>query len=1086
MRLIVLLPLFALSEVWSQTPVFNRISMEEGLSQSSVFSMVQDSTGFLWIGTQDGLNRYDGHEFTVFRPVNGDSLSLADEWVTSLLTDRKDRLWVGTHQRGLQRYHHATGTFHTVLPDIRIWTLATGGDGVLWAGTESGLYRIDTDSGTIRLFTSETHPFLPANSVLALLWHEKTRQLVIGTASGLSLYRPSDGTFSVIGTGPGGLSNSLILSLYDDHDAETLWIGTTNGLNAYRWKEASIRTWLVFKESVSSPSRYSSLNRFGDGTIRSILKDPEGWLWLGTDNGLKLLHPQTGRIREIRHDPGSDQSLSNDLVRSLLADRSGNLWVGTAAGGLSRTDLKKKPFNLVQGKSAGGSGLSDNNIRSMLRDSKNRLWVGTLGGGLNLLEPESDRFRTYPVGPASIGHHNIWALTEDRQGYIWVGTSRGANRLSPDGKPAGFWLDDKKNQQILVDPIVRAILEDRQNRLWIGTDHGVTLLDQNRRLIRHFEPDDDSGLLDGTVFSLAEGPDGSIWVATPAGLHRYSDAAGRFRSWVHNPGDTLSLSNSTIRSVYVDRQGVLWAGSNNGLNRMNPDSSTFTRYTTREGLINTYIYAVAGDAKNRIWMSTNLGLIRLDPVSGSIRHFSTQHGLQAMEFNTNSVFESPDGELFFGGINGFNRFYPDSVTDFTYDAPVVISRIHVLDRVVPASGEASFLPGFEVNYDENVITVRASALDFTRPASNRIYFFLEGFSREWMQAGAGGVITFTNLDPGTFTLRIRGTNHDGKISRFEKELSIVVHPPFWMTLWFRLLLIAVIGGLAGLIVWIRFRRISLQKIMLEDQVRVRTRELESTLSDLKEAQVRLVESEKLASVGQLTAGLAHEMNNPINFITSGAVIIRRNLEEIESMLTARVPEKLPEDVHDVFTESRQVLDGIESGAKRTAAIVADLRKFTRLDESVLKTDYVHSGLSMAISLLQHRLTPDIRIDTHFDKTLPAVELNHQEMNQVFLAVLINAIEAVEPTGGSITISTRLDQNRIVISISDTGPGIPEPVLPRVFDPFFTTKPVGRHQGMGLTLALAMVKRHQGSLTLRNHPDVGIQADITIPLHGSPQ
>lgn len=1097
---------------------FERISLDQGLSQTTIFSIAQDKKGFLWFGTQDGLNRFDGYSFKIFRPDRTDPNSLADHWINSLFVDKSGRLWVGTFNSGLQYYQPGTGEFKSFLfpgKDVyplvqnRIWSIADGKNGHLWVGTDHGLQDFDPDSGNSTSYHPGSHSFLLSPQILSLFSDTLSGNLWIGTANGLTVLNTSDMTYTLFRQTTEQLSDGTVLSFSPAGNGK-MWVGTANGLNLVDANTGVVKHYFqpdnLAQAQFTSPL-YSSLNRYGKFAVRAIVQDKKGWLWLGTDAGLVHFQPESGRKTVFQNNPSNQKSLSNDLVRTFWIDKSENLWIGTAAGGLNRLDLKPKLFRVYRREPGNPGTLSDNNVRCVYEDPDGSLWVGTLGGGLNKKAAGESGFSIQKIVPGypTPGEQNVWSVWRDKKGFLWAGTSNGLSQISQNHSITRF-LHLPENPNSLVENTVRVIREDNSGNLVIGTDGGLSLLSPDRKLFRNFT--NQTGLSDNSIYAVIPSVSGKIWIGTNKGLNLLDPETGSIKVYLNDPKNLNSLSNSTIRSLFEDKEGVLWIGTNHGLNRFNQSDESFTIWDERNGLLNSYIYGIQDDKSGNIWVSTNLGIMKISPDSSLVRAYTTQHGLQSLEFNTNSSFKSDKGELFFGGISGLNAFFPDSIRENRFEPAVVITAIKVLDKPATGNRDPDERDSFTLPWSRNFLTIEFAALDFTQPENNQFEFSMEGVSNGWVRLQRQRFVSFTNLDPGTYTLMIRATNHDGVWTTQPKILTISITPPFWMTTWFRITAILLAISIVLLVFFLRLKNERKQKQILEQlvlnrtaEVRLKSEELETknnqlieTLDQLQKAQLQLVQSEKMASVGQMTAGLAHEMNNPLNFISSSSVTLKKDMEEVswligemrkliseKSELSSRLQSlEKQADVETLLPEINHLIAAIDSGALRIAAIVRDLRKFTRLDENVVKKADLHDGLNSALELINHRISLDVDVIRAYDPHIPQIEANHGDLNQVYLAILNNSLDAM-PDGGTLTIHTERNGNFAKISISDTGTGIPENVLPRIFEPFFTTKPVGSGQGLGLAVCFSILKNHGGTIEAKSKPGSGTTLIIQLPL-----
>jgi PAS domain S-box-containing protein len=848
-RLLLLCAIFPVLAKGQQPDIqFEHLSMKDGLSMNPVMAIVQDKKGFLWFGTQDGLNRYDGYQIKVFKTKENDSLSLSDNFITSLVVDSSGNLWVGTLNGGLNRYDSRTGTFTRyqacsgLIPADNISCLLYDSEGHLWVGTEHGITLIDPKKCAL-LPLAARFPGLAlekSTSVLSI-YRQKNGDVWIGTTGGALFYSLKDRTlkrYTNSPSDPSSLSNNIVLSFYEDKYRE-IWVGTLEGLNKFdkssgRFKRTyfkELKKSSGNKESASNSLEniYSIVNNYGGNTIRTILEDDKGNFWIGTDMELIIYTPATGNFINYKKDLVNPTGINDHFIRSMYIDHSGNLWIGTLGNGLNKTSLNPKKFTHYQKKINDPRSLGENYVRSICEDAAGTIWVGTLVGGLNKFDPKTGAFAHYfACGNQSCPNdNNVWSLCASRSGVLWVGTNNGLNQFDPRSGTFRYFVHDEKNRASLSENTIRCVFEDRKGRLWIGTEGGLNLFNPASgtftRFTRHDHPD---SLSDNTVWKIIDDADGSLWLATNNGLNRFDPATRKFTKYFKKQGDANSLSHNGVRTLHIDSKGNLWLGTHNGLNKLNEVTGAFTRYDESAGLPNAFIYAIEEDEKGRLWLSTNKGLCCFFPESGDVITYDVFDGLQDYEFNTNASCVTKNGEMYFGGPNGLNRFHPLRLNVNNYNPRVEITAVTVKDAPLQAEEDVAEVKEITLQYDENILHFEFSSFDYTRPERNRYQYMMEGFNQGWVHAGNRRFTTYTNLDPGEYVFRVRGTNADGVWSSNEDSIRIIILPPFWKTKWFYALVALFLISLAYLIYRVRVAGLRKEKLLLEQKVKERTYDLE--------------------------------------------------------------------------------------------------------------------------------------------------------------------------------------------------------------------------------------------------------------------
>ncbi len=809
---------------------FERISLQHGLSQSIIEGILQDRKGFLWFATEDGLNRYDGYRFRVFRQVAGDTGSLSHNEVKALFEDRAGSIWAGTFGGGLDRFDPATGKFTRYRHDPRdpaslgsdiVRCIREDRSGALWVGTQGGgLDRMDPRTGSFTHLRPEPgNPASLSHDDVRAIHEDRSGILWVGTrGGGLNRLDPGTRTFTRFRADPSdprSLSHDVVTCI-DEDPSGTLWVGTFGGgLNAF---DPSTGGFVRTRASATLPGALRS------DRVMALATDHAGTLWVATDGGgLAAFDRTAGTFTTYRNEPVDPLSISADRVWSVLEDRSNVLWVGTYGGGLNKLDVGRKRFRLFRNEPGNPDSLSQNIVWAIREDGDGNLWVGTDSGGLNLFERQTGRvrhFRHDPADPSSLAHDAVRVVFEDRSGGLWIGTNGGGlDRLDRiDGKPWRFahHRHDPSDPASLGHDEIRTIYEDRAGELWIGTyGGGLDRWDRpTGRFVHHRHREGDPGSLGSDfVRSVYEDSQGNFWVGTHGGgLNRLDRATGRFTAYRNDPADPASLSNDYVMAVGEDRSGALWVATfGGGLNRFDRQAGTFRRFTETDGLASDSLYGFLEDERGLLWISSTRGLSCFDPRSLGIHNYDARDGLQSNEFNGGSFFRSAKGELFFGGIGGFNAFFPAEIGANPRVPPVVITDVQLFNRSVRV-GEArrrgplltrpiEATEEIELSWKENVVTFEFAALHFAAPEKNRYAYRLEGFDDAWISARADRrSATFTGLAPGRYVFQVKGANPDGVWNEAGASLRITVLPPFWATWWFRIAGTLGAGGLAFLAV----------------------------------------------------------------------------------------------------------------------------------------------------------------------------------------------------------------------------------------------------------------------------------------------
>ncbi len=804
---------------------FRRLSLERGLSQSIVYSMMQNRNGFLYFATEDGLNRFDGYSFTVDRPSATDANTLSHTELRSVTEDAAGVVWVGTFGGGLDSLDPATGAIRRYLHDDSnpdsiaanlVRCVLADRAGAIWVGTQgSGLDRFDPATGRFAHFRHDpAEPGTIASNDIRALYTDAAGALWVGTQdAGLDRLDAATGRFAHHRNRDGddaSLGHDTVTAIVEGR-AGMLWVGTLGGGLC-----ALDRTSGRFTRVRARPGDAGAL---ASDLVSAVFEDHDGTLWVGTDGaGLARYDREARTFATFRHDPADSRSLTADRIRSLMEDRSHVLWVGTYGGGLSALDLTHKRFAHYRHDPANSNSLSHNIVWSIYEDAAGILWIGTDSGGLNRLDRRSGQYRHYrhdPSNPDSLANDAVRVVAPSRSGALWIGTNGGGlDRFDPVTERFAHYRRDPADPASLSHDELRAVYEDTAGAVWVGTyGGGLERLDPATGHFTHHrhDPAADSSISSDFVRGILEDTRGALWIGThDGGADRLDRATGRFSHHRASATDPTSIGGNSAFSFLEDRTGALWVATyGTGVSRLDRATGAFTRFATADGLASNSTYGLLEDGDGFIWISTNAGLSRLDPRTGAFRNFDVADGLQSNEFNGGALFKSTSGELFFGGINGLNAFYPNQIGLNTEPPPVVITDLQIANRSVRVGevrhGRVTLTRPVEyseaviVSYRDPVITFEFAALHYTAPEKNRYAYRLEGFGNDWIPATSDRrFATFTGLAPGSYVFRVKAANSDGFWNERGAALRLTVEPPFWATWWSRIGAALLLAGLAAL------------------------------------------------------------------------------------------------------------------------------------------------------------------------------------------------------------------------------------------------------------------------------------------------
>ena len=834
--IICLMSLFnVLSYTDTNSMFFDRISIEQGLSNVAIMRILQDKQGFMWFGTKNGLNKYDGYNFTVYRHNSNDNTSLTKNFITSLCEDEDGILWIGTDGGGLNRfdkksekflsYRHQKNNPDSLSNDF-ISSLADDKNGILWIGTFSkGLNKFDKKSGKNKhyLHQSDNSNSISSNEIYDI--YKGRDHIWIGTRRGLNKFDKKNEIFTLYDNqtrNPKNLDNSIIEMVFEDNKG-ILWLGTKRG-GLIKFNH-STKIFNNYQAYLNKPDSLSN-NR-----VNEIFEDRDGILWIGTDGGgLNKFNRKTGIFIKYNNQLDDPNSLSDNSIISIFEDKGGNLWIGTRNGGLSKFDKKRGEFFNYKQQSNNYESLKGKSVMSFYKDINEHLWIGT-NDGLNKTNLNLETFTNYKFQPDNRNNNSIYSVIENKKDNMLVGAINGLYKF--DLKKEVF--TKFQFQFNLPDRRITQIYKDKQDMLWIGTD-GDGLYKSNHnsnKFTRYFPRLENSQSLSGIyIWSVFEDSENNIWIGTiGGGLNKFNRNNETFISYQHQANNPQSISSNQVITIYEDIKKILWIGTDNGLNKFDRQKKSFHYFENREVKFNEAIKGILEDKKGNLWISTNNGINKFNPETGLFINYDKQDGLQGNEFNDGSCFKDSFGRLYFGGINGFTVFEPDKIIDNTYIPPVVITDFLIFNKSVKVAragfrsdnfqlqNHINFTNEIILNYTDYIFAFEFSALNYRQQKKNKYKYKLEGLDNNWIETDyKNRRATYTNLSPGEYIFRVKGSNDDGYWNEKGASIKVVILPPFWKTIWFKTIIILLIFSLLFILYNIRIKKIK-RKLKFDVEVK---------------------------------------------------------------------------------------------------------------------------------------------------------------------------------------------------------------------------------------------------------------------------
>ncbi|MBK7380182.1 MAG: GHKL domain-containing protein [Ignavibacteriales bacterium] len=1288
---------------------FKNLDIEQGLSQNMIRDLLQDTKGFMWIGTWDGLNRYDGYNFKVYKHIDGDSSSLITNKIGCLLEDHKGRLWIGTFGGGLSLFNRDKESFTNYVhnPNDRksisgdqILSLFEDSKQRIWVGIRNGGVALIEEENSktandksikfINFINDPSNPKSISGTGIMSITEDKSGSIWFGTNDGtLNKLIESNGKLEFIqfrSELKNNNNNQLEFVLEDNLHPGLLWI--SDYYNGVIWFDTK-------SEKFIFDYPYTDLNKnIPLSEVQSIFFDSAGQYWLGTyAKGIYTFKPgkdakTSGQFEHFNFDPSNPLGIAAPNITNFFEDKSGLMWIGTNTNGLYINNTSSKKFINFHNNVFDKNSLVNDNVLSVLEDNKGNIWIGT-ELGLDKYDPNEKKYAHYNSSgsSSSISSDIVYSLYQDKNEMIWIGTEAGLDKFNPADNSITHYKHDPKNINSISSGEIIKIFSDSKGALWLGSWNGglnklVTSPKDNSVSFLHYKYDknDPNSISDNRIMSIAESPDGHIWIGTSDGglnqlIYDYSiNTDGslnkpKFENYKHNPKDPNSLSSNDVRTILIDKNGTLWLGTfGGGLNKFTPpkmknDAVKFIHYRQAQGLANDVVRGILQDENGFLWIGTSNGLSKFNPQNNAFLNFDISDGLQTVKFEDVHFKSKREGKLYFGGIGGVVAFNPAEIDINRYKPSIVISsfqRYNVdLKKMIDEKG-ISEKKEIQISYRDNILSFEFSALNFLNSSRNNYSYKLEGYNDNWIELSTKREVTFTNLDPGEYTLFVRGSNNNGIWNKEGTALKIIITPPWWRSNF------AFAGyGLLLVIAIFMVDRIMRRRVVKQERNKAQLREAELVknqaaeletvdrlvkvinqaadleslfnslltqtmniipqaemaavflrdnkddlfkvaftagykITDLKnisfsseelkqrytsnseevekgiyivnrtsflygdeklsqlskpnsmlvmavekeniteayvvfdsfsdknpfdlsaarllnrfrehavsaiskaqaiktlqekneeilKTQEQLVTQQKLASLGALTAGIAHEIKNPLNFVNNFSEVSRELLEELKTELQ----KKNSGEIFELIEDLTQNLEKINQHGKRADSIVKGMLLHSRGSAGDKSLTNLNELLDQYVNLAYHGLRAqdkefNITIEKEYDSTIGKINIIPQDISRVFLNVINNACYAANDRkrkSGTdfapvLKVSTKNFNERVEIRIRDNGSGIPDSVRKNIFDPFFTTKPAGDGTGLGLSISYdIIVKEHKGEFKFVSEEGMFTEFIITIP------
>ena len=1068
---IILLLLF-LSQIYAQTEemIFDCLDTDDGLSNSVITSIYKDSQGFMWFGTQDGLNKFDGYEFTVYKSIPFDTTSLSANWIQAIIEDGENNLWIGTHSNGLFRFDRGSKNFVNFKNDPKdensissntIWTLEVSDSGKLMVGTARGLSILKSAEGDFEnIYFEEDGRKFAVNAILK----DKPGEYWIGTW-GAGLFK---------------FDSKSILSQFKFHEGDTedfrqnkiksmlnhqgeIFIATDGGLVKFNTITKKYRSDFL---GVDKPSL-------------SLLLFNKNKLWIGTHHdGLIIADLSLNTIRRVKSSVKREETICDSWIQQFYKDETGIVWIATGKG-VSRYIPNMNNFKFITYDGEKNIGLSSGEINDVSVDSKGIVWISTWNGGLNKYDYSKDKFTHYfhkKNDKNSLPNDIVWLTYEDSENRLWVGTYSGLSRFDRETGKFITYKNDPANPYSLSHNNVSAIHQDASGNLWIGTWGGGLnkCSPVTGEFFSHRNGDHGFSKLGKSIITVINSDSSNIYIGTKGnGFNIYNLKTKSLKSFKNDPDNLSSLSNDNVQSIYIDQSDNVWIGTwGGGLNKFDKINETFTSITEEDGLANNVINSIIEDDNNKLWLSTNEGLSRLSLDDTTIINYDKSDGLGNNQFISSARLE--DGTLLLGGLKGLTYFHPKNIKVNKNPPEIVFTSFKIFNKELDRDIDLNKVEEIILNYDESAMSVEFAALDYTRPQKNRYAYMLEGFHEDWIYSGSVRTAHFMNLSPGEYVLKVKASNNDNVWNEAGTQLAIVIVPPFWQTWTFRIIAaLLLISAILFTYFW-RINRIEIQKTNLEKQVDLKTKELRGEIEIRQKTEIALRQSETAlkelnANKDKFFSIISHDLKSPFSSLLGFSEFLASDYDTLSE------------------TERRESILTMNENAKKVYSLTENLLKWSRLQTGKieLKPEKIelYSLTANLVNLLQVNAKPkNIRIINNLTNPLFAYA-DPDMISSVLRNLIINAIK-FSFNDSVIKIESEAEGKNIKIKVVDEGIGITERDMKKLFriEYHHTTSGTKNEKGTGLGLILCkeLVEKNNGEIYVESEIGTGTTFMFTLP------
>ena len=1099
--------------VKGQNNLFEHITTSDGLSQSTVNAIIQDQRGFMWFGTNDGLDKFDGYKIERFSHEKNIPGSLNKNTILTLYEDKEGIIWIGTYGGGINRLDYSLQEFTQFehdpehpnsLSNNQVFEIFEDSEGILWIGTEHGVDIFDREKNLFRNIDNQLDISFGKTETIT-----EDRLGDIWIASGNGIFRYSRllkkyTRYPLFGISEDKFTGNFVWDVYVDRRGD-LWVGSLKGLSKFDYTKNEFINFVPDDFTQTADSKFH---------IRNIYEDKQNNLWIGTDgNGLMIFDRRKDNFIPVSKDPESIYGFRGNVVTAICEDKTGNMWFGTFKSGVNKIDRLSKKFQTYRHVRNNPNSLKTSDIKAVYQDESGIVWAGTEKGGLSRIDPKTGRIKTYlnePENKNSIPSNVVLSVIEGSDEKLWIGTYGGG--LSIFNNNTGKFstipeIPDTANKK--TSNVVWTLHPDLSGKLWVGTwGAGLQLFDPETKRFQNFNIVEKGVQSTNSVLSICRDYQGFFWVGTYGdGLKKINPITREVYHFRHKDEVNTSLIDNVVQVVFEDHERNLWVGTKDGLDLFDRKNEKFIHYSTLNGLPNNVINGILQDDNHNLWISTNKGISKFNTSTGKFRNYNIHDGLQGNEFNKGVCYEAPNGDFLFGGVNGLNVFNPDDIIDNPFVPNVLLTGMKIKNEPVEFGEEEKILDKhisatsqITLPHNFSVLTFEFVALNLTKPEKNQYAFYLKNYDEDWRYVDGQRVATYTNLNPGEYEFFVKASNNDGLWNESGTSVKLTVTPPYWKTWWFRGIIVVLIWSGFTVLFMMRTRMIKRQKAELEILVDKRTHELQQQKSAVETQNLKLEKQKQEIQrqrdqVEEMTQKVHEADQMKLRFFTNISHEFRTPLTLILGPL-----EKLLNNGRLQKDNYRQ-LSLIHRNTLRLLRLVNEIMDFRKIETGRMKLRVTKNDMAAFVHDIYfsfNDLAKKNQINFIFKCDHKEITgwFDRDKVEKIIFNLISNAFKFTPP-GGEIIIevhkmelnSNKSDSDSIaVIKVIDNGRGISKEHLERIFDRFYQVEsndsPVWQGSGIGLSFIKNLVEIHYGDIHVESEKWKGTTFTVTLPVSKS--